>query len=98
MVSLPFSDYCEPLCDSGEFTVLIRHLQSTRDREDWKYLEIRPVDGDFECEALAAGFRSRDRVFAPPGEPATFGGGPPAKFPQRFRPRRLRHAERRGSG
>lgn len=61
MVSLPFSDFCEPLCDSGEFDVLIRHLQSTRDQEDWKYLEIRPVDGDFECEALAAGFRIRDR-------------------------------------
>jgi lipid II:glycine glycyltransferase (peptidoglycan interpeptide bridge formation enzyme) len=61
MVSLPFSDYCEPLCDSNEFAVLIRHLQSTRDQKDWKYLEIRPVDGDFESEALAAGFRIRDR-------------------------------------
>jgi hypothetical protein len=60
MVSLPFSDFCEPLCDSGEFDVLVRHLQSALDHQDWKYLEIRPVDGCFSREAEAAGFRIKD--------------------------------------
>jgi len=57
MVSLPFSDYCEPLCDSGEFDVLVRYLQSALDHQDWKYLEIRLVDGHFSRGAEAAGFR-----------------------------------------
>jgi hypothetical protein len=61
MVSLPFSDYCEPLCDSGEFDVLVRYLQSALDHQDWKYLEIRPVDGRFSREAEAAGFHIKDK-------------------------------------
>lgn len=61
MVSLPFSDYCEPLCDSGEFEVLVRYLQSALDHPDWKYLEIRLVDGRFSHGAEAAGFRVKDK-------------------------------------
>jgi hypothetical protein len=48
LVSLPFSDHCEPLCDSSEeLGFLIRHLQSTMNQEHWKYLEIRPVSERF---------------------------------------------------
>ena len=44
LVSLPFSDHCEPLCDSAEeMNFLIRYLQAALDHEEWKYLEIRPV-------------------------------------------------------
>jgi hypothetical protein len=44
LVSLPFSDHCEPLCDSGEdLNFLLRYLQTAVDHEDWKYLEIRPA-------------------------------------------------------
>jgi Acetyltransferase (GNAT) domain len=42
LVSLPFSDHCEPLCDSfEELGFLVRYLQSTLEHEDWTYLEVR---------------------------------------------------------
>jgi hypothetical protein len=45
LVSLPFSDHCEPLCDSPEdLNFLIRYLQAALEPQRWKYLEIRPVD------------------------------------------------------
>jgi Acetyltransferase (GNAT) domain len=45
LVSLPFSDHCEPLCDSAEdVNFLIRYLQASLDHQEWKYLEIRPVN------------------------------------------------------
>src|ERR1700690_1413695 len=44
IVSLPFSPYCEPLCHPGEFELLVRYLQSSLEHQEWKYLEIRPVD------------------------------------------------------
>jgi len=48
LVSLPFSDHCEPLCDSTEeLNQLLQTLQSIVDRREWKYLEIRPIDQDF---------------------------------------------------
>lgn len=44
MVSLPFSDHCEPLCDSSEeLELLVHHLQSDLSCRKWKYLEVRPV-------------------------------------------------------
>jgi len=44
LVSLPFSDHCEPLCDSAEdANFLFRYLQSTRIRQKWKYLQVRPI-------------------------------------------------------
>ena len=48
LVSLPFSDHCEPLSDSAdELNFLIRHLQTTVEHEKWKYMEIRPNAVDF---------------------------------------------------
>jgi hypothetical protein len=48
LVSLPFSDHCEPLLDSAEdLNFLIRYLQATLDRREWKYLEIRPIEWNF---------------------------------------------------
>ncbi len=48
LVSLPFSDHCEPLCDSTEeLNFLVRYLQSAAERQGWKYLEMRPMDEDF---------------------------------------------------
>src|ERR1700691_3307943 len=41
LVSLPFSDHCELLCDSSEdLKFLLRGLQATREQQSWKYLEI----------------------------------------------------------
>lgn len=48
LVSLPFSDHCEPLSDSAEdLNFLIRYLQATLDRREWKYLELRPIEWNF---------------------------------------------------
>src|SRR5262244_1478259 len=48
LVSLPFSDHCEPLCDSAEdVNSLIRYLQTALQHEDWKYLQLRAVNGNF---------------------------------------------------
>ncbi len=42
LVSLPFSDHCEPLCDSpDELSFLVRYLQSALEHEHWRSLEVR---------------------------------------------------------
>lgn len=43
LVSLPYSDYCEPLCDSSELADILDwlKLQCTKDR--YKYAELRPL-------------------------------------------------------
>lgn len=59
LVSLPFSDHCEPLFDSVEdVSFLIRYLQATVEREEWKYLEVRPVDVNFGKTDNGVGFAS----------------------------------------
>ena len=48
LVSLPFSDHCEPLCESKEeISFLMRYLQAALKHENWRYLEVRPINGDF---------------------------------------------------
>jgi hypothetical protein len=44
MVSLPFADHCEPLVDSQEDQrEFVCFLQRAVKRENWKYVEIRPL-------------------------------------------------------
>jgi hypothetical protein len=58
LVSLPFSDHCEPLCDPGEdLNFLIDYLRTTMDRQKLKYLEVRPVNENFGQVSEANGFR-----------------------------------------
>lgn len=58
LVSLPFSDHCEALCDPGEdLDFLINYLLTTMDRQNLKYLEVRPVNGNFGQISEANGFR-----------------------------------------
>lgn len=48
LVSLPFSDHCEPLCDSADDeNFLLRRLQTASEGQRWNYLEIRPINGNF---------------------------------------------------
>jgi hypothetical protein len=64
MVSLPFSDHCEPLVDSGdEFDFLLHCLQAEMEHRDWKYLEVRPVNGQFERKGKLAGFRQANTYY-----------------------------------
>jgi hypothetical protein len=57
MVSLPFSDHCEPLVDSAEeLKFLVHSLQTDLQRGDWAYLELRPVNARLEAGTRQAGF------------------------------------------
>ena len=58
LVSLPFSDYCEPLVDSAEeLERMLGHLEACRRSDKWKYIEIRPASGDLPCGSAEEGFR-----------------------------------------
>lgn len=47
LVSLPFSDHCEPLVDSNEeLRYILAALSGERNGHAWKYVEIRPVLSD----------------------------------------------------
>ena len=43
LVSLPFSDHCEPLADAHEIAELMEFLKASRQRKRWKYIELRPL-------------------------------------------------------
>ena len=64
LVSLPFSDHCEPLCDSAEDeNFLCRYLQDSMKRQGWKYLEFRPISSKFEQTGGRIGFLPAVRYF-----------------------------------
>jgi GNAT acetyltransferase-like protein len=64
LVSLPFSDHCEPLCDSADdVNFLIKYLYSSVEHQGWKYLEVRPVDRDIEPKGDRTGFLPIGRYF-----------------------------------
>ncbi len=45
LVSVPFSDHCEPLVgDSEEIRALLGGMVETTTEDRWKYAEIRPID------------------------------------------------------
>jgi Acetyltransferase (GNAT) domain len=46
LVSLPFSDHCNPLTENGNNGSLVcEQLRKERGSQDWKYIEIRPRNG-----------------------------------------------------
>jgi len=64
LVSLPFSDHCEPLCDSvEEMTSLIGHSRAVLERQGLRYLEVRPINGIFGQLAEEAGFLRGAKYF-----------------------------------
>lgn len=49
LVSLPFSDHCEPLVDSPEeFRRLCAHTEALREEERWRYVEMRSANPSLE--------------------------------------------------
>jgi hypothetical protein len=57
LVSLPFSDHCEPLFDSAkDLSFLIRYLQASLERNEWEYLEVRPVNANLSRTDNGVGF------------------------------------------
>jgi len=50
LVSLPFSDHCEPLIDSpDELDAMLMQMKQQVNQGEWKYLEIRPVSYEPSC-------------------------------------------------
>ena len=43
LVSLPFSDHCEPLADNAELHEILQHLAAIRAKRGWRYIELRPT-------------------------------------------------------
>lgn len=97
LVSLPFSDHCEPLCESTEeLDFLICYLLTAFERQQWKYLEIRPVSGQFDAVNNKHGFSGASNYFL-----HTFSLRPDldrlfASFDKDCVQRRVRRAERAG--
>jgi hypothetical protein len=64
LVSLPFSDHNEPICDSvEEMNALISHSQAALALQNWQYLELRPTSEDFCQTGEPLGFRPVSRYF-----------------------------------
>ena len=64
LVSLPFSDHCEPICDSAEeMTTLIGGSQALLADQRWRYLEVRPTSEDFGRTCADAGFQPAGQYF-----------------------------------
>jgi hypothetical protein len=63
LVSLPFSDHCEPLCDSIEMETLIHQSQDFVKSRRWRYLELRPMDEQFGEIASTMGLAQAGRYF-----------------------------------
>jgi len=64
LVSLPFSDHCEPLVDSAEeFDFLVDCLQAEMNHRDWRYVEVRTANGQFERKGQLAGFCLADSYY-----------------------------------
>ena len=97
LVSLPFSDHCEPLCDSvEELDFLVRYLQTAVERQHWRYLEVRPISDHFEQANHKNSFSPAARYFLHtlslgPGFDDLFHG-----FDKDCVQRRIRRGERAG--
>ena len=64
LVSLPFSDHCEPLCDSPEeMKTLVRYSQANVNAGGWQYLELRPTDQRFGEASEEIGLHPVGRYF-----------------------------------
>lgn len=62
LVSLPFSDHCEPLADSdADLHHLLGTLRRDLKEENWKYVELRPVSRSVGDET---GFEQSDVFYA----------------------------------
>jgi hypothetical protein len=46
LVSLPFSDHCQPLAEGRSLKAILDFLHRSRAAERWKYIELRPVSDE----------------------------------------------------
>jgi len=97
LVSLPFSDHCEPLFDSPEeLNFVLHYLQAEMDHQAWKYVEVRPINGILSRKEAASQFQPSasycfHRLSLEPEIEAIF-----QSLDKNSVRRRIRHAEREG--
>jgi CelD/BcsL family acetyltransferase involved in cellulose biosynthesis len=60
LVSLPFSDHCEPLVGSGEDP---GEFANFADSDQWRYIELRPVEGVPDVSPAQNGFRESEKFW-----------------------------------
>jgi CelD/BcsL family acetyltransferase involved in cellulose biosynthesis len=53
LVSLPFSDHCQPLADHRSMSEILGWM-TTAGRREWKYVEFRPIRGDSSVSKLGS--------------------------------------------
>jgi CelD/BcsL family acetyltransferase involved in cellulose biosynthesis len=53
LVSLPFSDHCQPLADGADLEAVLEYLRNRARSERWKYIELRLLSGDGSVESRA---------------------------------------------
>jgi hypothetical protein len=93
MVSLPFSDHCDPLVDSPEEQAFVfGGLQAMLPRAGWKYLELRPIHACLQRKQFepVATYYLHKLDISPPVEKLL------KSFDSDSVQRRIRHAERAG--
>jgi hypothetical protein len=57
LLSLPFSDHCDPLADSpGGLELLFEGLREIQGRDQWSYIELRPKAPIFQDKRIPSGF------------------------------------------
>jgi len=64
MVSVPFSDHCQPLVDSEEnLQFLLGALKQNQKHEKWKYLELRPLTARKNSQEIQLSFAKGEEFF-----------------------------------
>lgn len=97
MVSLPFSDHCQPLAETpAELKLLLAAFEQDSDRAKWRYIELRPMDGlgeEFEKAASLAASETYcfHQLDLRPDIDRLFGG-----FHKNHIQRKIQRAEREG--
>lgn len=51
LVSIPFSDHCQPLASGRDLETILESLHRDRSAEGWKYIELRPISEQGPVEA-----------------------------------------------
>ena len=94
MVSLPFSDHCEPLVDRAEDMNTLAHaLEFGLTEERWKYIELRPrTDGGVAAAGWERGQMFHFHTLDLTSEPEEFF----SRFHKDSTQRKIRRAEREG--
>jgi hypothetical protein len=94
LVSLPFSDHCEPLLQRAEdLQLFLQKLQEETNAEKWRYIEIRPLEslGKLTPLRLATAKYTLHRLDLRPDLPTLFRG-----FHKNSIQRKIKRAEREG--